>query len=196
MISEQKSEPTAQIVQNSYHLGHWLFAVGLVATVTFGFMLAITEGIINPNSSDGLGLIVLPVASGLALAIANRRVLWWGAWFALPFLFCISMLISFGGIIIAGSLELKKEPRYAVFYAHFGRKLAVFYRRAFFVSRLCFFGWARFIFCWADGRHLGSGYERDDVWRNHKRCQFIIYFILGRLCDVAFGHTLATTIFQ
>jgi hypothetical protein len=110
MISEQKSEPTAQIVQNSYHLGHWLFAVGLVATVTFGFMLAITEGIINPNSSDGLGLIVLPVASGLALAIANRRVLWWGAWFALPFLFCISMLISFGGIIIAGSLELKKNP--------------------------------------------------------------------------------------
>jgi len=108
MISEQKFEASPP-TQNNYHLGHWLLAVALVAVVSFGFMLAVTQGIINPRSSDGLGLIVLPVASGLALAIANRRVLWWGAWFAMPFLFAIAMLLCFGGIIIVGALELKKN---------------------------------------------------------------------------------------
>ena len=123
MTLEQKSnaqydkpiEP--QVIDNQaiYHLGHWLLAIAAVAVVTFGFMLLVTNGIINSHSSDGLGLILFPLTSALALAVANRKVLWRGAWFALPFLFALGLLLCFGGVILATQLELHKTDETMAF---------------------------------------------------------------------------------
>lgn len=104
MTSEQKSD--AQSPANVYHLGHWLGATFAVAVVTFGYTLAATNEIINTRNE--LGLILFPFTAALALALTNRRVLWSGAWFAMPFLFAISMLLCFGGVLVAGALELHK----------------------------------------------------------------------------------------
>lgn len=124
MTLEQKSsaqyhnpELQPQVVepQGIYHLGHWLLAIAAVAVVTFGFMLLVTNGIINSNSSDGLGLILFPLISALALAVANRKVLWRGAWFALPFLFALGLLLCFGGVILMTQLDVKKTEETMAF---------------------------------------------------------------------------------
>jgi hypothetical protein len=101
--------------QAIYHLGHWLLAIAAVAVVSFGFMLLVTNGIINSNSSDGLGLILFPLTSALALAVANRKVLWRGAWLALPFLFALGLLLCFGGQLLMTQLEVKKTEETMAF---------------------------------------------------------------------------------
>jgi hypothetical protein len=115
MTLEQKSNTQNDEPQAIYHVGHWLLAIAAVAVVTFGFMLLVTNGVINSNSSDGLGLMLFPLTSALALAIANRKVLWRGAWFALPFLFALGLGLCFGGVILMGAMEVKKTPETMAF---------------------------------------------------------------------------------